>query len=66
MHEKFEKELDFVVFEKNLYKVKFDINRGYGGLYYDDTRNPMREDMCNYLNGAWRCYKEMNKSESVY
>lgn len=59
LYKEFSKQ-SFVSLEVMLYKVSFDINRGHGGLYYDNTNNPMRDDMCNYLNGAWRMYKEFN------
>lgn len=60
LHKRFE-EIDFIKFEKELYKVKFDKNLPPNGRYYDDTNNQMRRDCCHYLQGAWRLFQELNK-----
>ena len=60
LHKKFE-EIDFIKFEKDLYKVKFDYAAKPNGKYIDTTNNQMRQDCCYYLQGAWRLYQELSK-----
>ena len=48
LHRKFE-EIDFIKFEKVLYKVEFDHNAKPNGKYIDRTNNQMRQDCCYYL-----------------
>lgn len=60
LHRKFE-EIDFIKFEKDLYKVEFDYNAKPNGKYIDRTNNQMRQDCCYYLQGAWRLFQELNK-----
>ena len=57
LHKRFE-EIDFVKSEKELYGISFDYQKGW---YVDKTNNQMRRDCCNYLQGAWRLYRELNK-----
>ena len=60
LHNKFE-EIDFVKYDKSLYKIEFDYEAKPNGKYFDRTNNQMRRDCCYYLQGAWRLYQELNK-----